>query len=85
MMIFFQLMTSLDVARKVSGGISGTDVSKKKLKDMCIETLFAHAQFNFAVFSKNMRNQLAVSVDYKGNRLLPIEKYYFGQNIDIFN
>ena len=46
--------------------------------------IFAHVQYSFAVFSKNMRNKLAVSVDYKGNRLLPIEKYYFGQNIDIF-
>ena len=46
--------------------------------------IFAHVQYSFAVFSENMRNQLAVSVDYKGNRLLPTEKYYFGQNIDIF-
>ena len=61
-------MTSLDVARKLSGGISGTDVSKEKLKDMCIETFFAHVQYSFAVFSENMRNQLAVSVDYEGNR-----------------
>ena len=61
-------MTSLDLAQKVSGEITRTDVNKEKSKDMFIETFFAHVQYSFAVFSKNMWNQLSVSVDYKGNR-----------------
>ena len=30
--------------------------------------IFAHVQYIFAVFTRNMRYQSAVSVDHKGNR-----------------
>ena len=46
----FLLMTSLNVARKLSGGITRTDASKEKLKDMRSETFSGACAVLFRCF-----------------------------------